>query len=197
MAECPTLVEELEFKSLLADLSKYGVTYQTQALSQAKGYSFIAITDEQQLLELIQQINDKKLFAFDTECDSLDPLQTNLVGISICVQPGTSYYIPCGHMAIEMQINRDVVIERLKRVFEDETIKKYLQHTKFDELVLSQYGIEVKGVVFDTMIAAHLVTKDWQRVGLKYLSKYYLQEEMLTFADTVRKMDTKILPKFL
>ncbi len=184
-----SLFEELEFKSLLKDID--GTAAQEVApkipLSQAKGYQFITVTDAEQLAHVIAEVNNKKVFAFDTEADSLDPLKTHLMGISICTEPGTSYYIPCGHATMEAQLQRDYVLEQLKPTFENPSIKKYLQHTKYDELVLSQYGINVEGVVFDTMIAAHLVTKDWQRVGLKFLSQYYLNEEMLTFSDTVKK----------
>jgi DNA polymerase-1 len=181
------LFEELEFKSLLKDLEKYGVVRVQEKLSEQKGYNFVTITDEAALHDVVQKIKAQKSFALDTETDALNALNCNLVGISISVEAGVAYYIPCGHVTIEKQLTREEVLAVLKPVFEDATIKKYLQHTKFDELVLSQYGVAVRGVTFDTMVAAHLVTEDWQRVGLKYLSKYYLKEDMLTFSDAVTK----------
>jgi DNA polymerase-1 len=182
------LFKELEFKSLLKGLESYGVVQEQQpVLSQVKGYNFITVTQHEQLLEVINIIKAKGFCALDTETDSLDALQSQLVGISLCVEEGTAYYIPCGHSTIEPQLLRDEVLQLLKPMLTDATIKKYLQHAKYDRLVLSQYGVVINGIVFDTMIAGHLVTEDWQRVGLKYLSKYYLKEDMLTFADVVLK----------
>jgi DNA polymerase-1 len=181
------LFEELEFKSFLKDLEKYGLVQAQEKLSEKMGYKFITITDEAALNDLVKKIKEKKSCAVDTETDSLNPLHCNLVGMSLCTEPGTAYYIPCGHITVEKQLSRDSVLAALQPVFNDSSIKKYLQHTKFDELVLSQYGIAIKGVAFDTMIAAHLVTEDWQRVGLKHLSKYYLKEDMLSFGDAVTK----------
>jgi DNA polymerase-1 len=179
------LFQELEFKSLLKgiELPQQERTF----LSHEKGYSFVAITKSEELRTLIARLEEKKLFAFDAETDGLNGLNCNLVGISICVEPGTAYYIPCGHHTMEEQIPLDDLLQALKPIFANESIKKYLQHTKFDQLVLSQYGVHVAGVVFDTMIAAPLVTKDWQRINLKYLSEFYLNETMLTFADAVTR----------
>ncbi len=208
--EARPLFEELEFKSLLKDLEKKGYKPKLEKLSELKGYNFLAVTHQAMLKDLVSQIHKKKLFAFDTETDGLDGLNCNLVGISICVEPGTAYYIPVGHQGKQEtqakkgktpaddqtesmfggqpapdQIPLQTVIDMLKPVFEDTAIKKYLQHTKFDQLVLSQYGIHVNSIVFDTLIAAHLVTEDWQRISLKYLSQFYLKEKMISFADAV------------
>src|SRR5690606_15196491 len=60
-----------------------------------------------------------------------------------------------------------------------------LHHAKFDALVLWGAGIELRGIIFDTYIAAQLVTMDWQRSSLKTLSAFFLQEEMLTYEDMV------------
>lgn len=183
--QAQALFQELEFKSLLKDLEKYGVVQQQQSLSEQKGYRFIGITEQRQLQDLVALIKKHGAFAIDTETDSLRALACNLVGISVCVEPGTAYYIPCGHTTVEQQLSREEVIAALKPLLEDPEIKKFLHHTKFDQLVLSQYGIHVEPVTFDTLIAAHLVTEDWQRVGLKYLSKYYLHETMQSFDDAV------------
>ena len=80
-----------------------------------------------------------------------------------------------------------MVFQFLKPFLEDPAIKKYLHHAKFDALMLSHAGIDFKGIAFDTMIAASLIVGDGQRIGLKYLSDYYLQEPMFTFGDMVKK----------
>ncbi|MEX0672359.1 MAG: DNA polymerase I, partial [Candidatus Babeliales bacterium] len=179
------LFAELEFKSLLKDLGSYLDAKPVTLLSEKKGYHFIAVQTHAQLDELIAQIRQCGVCAVDTETSGLDSLDTDLVGISLCVQEGTAYYIPVGHAGIELQLSRDEVVKKLQPVLEDRSIKKYLQNAKFDMRVLWQYGIGMRGIAFDTLIAAHLVAEDWQRIGLKYLSQHYLNEDMLSFKDVV------------
>lgn len=175
-ANARKIFEELEFKSLLASLPQEAAAQQ-ELFSLQKKYNFIAITTQEQLEQVCQLITQKKLCALDTETDGLRPLQANMVGVSLCVEEGTAYYIPANHM----------VIARLNKLFEDISIKVYMHHAKFDLMVCAHAGITIKGLVFDTLLAASLVTQDWQRIGLKYLSDFYLHEKMLSFDDVVKK----------
>lgn len=179
------LFRELEFKTLLKDMAKYGDVPKQKPLSQLHGYQFITIVDRPALENLCAKIEKRGVCAIDTETDSLRALQCNLVGVSFCIEPGTAYYVPCGHETIEQQMQTNELVDIIKPILKDESIKKYFHHAKFDQLVFSQYGIEVEGVVFDTLIAAHLVAEDWQRVGLKHLSNFYLNETMTSFGDAV------------
>jgi len=177
--------EVLEFKSLLKDFpQKTTAEQKTLPLTQ---YNFIAVTTAEQLEEVCALLKSKKICGIDTETTSVNPLEADLVGISLCVQAGTAYYIPVGHINDATQLEKKHVIDRLKPLLEDASIEKYLQNSKFDQLVLYHAGIELAGVVFDTLIAASLVTQDWQRIGLKYLSRTYLNEDMLFFQDVVQK----------
>lgn len=177
---------ELNFKSLLKELPGPSTV---EYLSKQKGYQFVAITDQRALTQLCTEIKAAGACAIDTETDSLAAYQSQLVGISLCYQKGRACYIPVGHTKIENQLSRAVIMQELKPLLEDSTIKKYLHHAKFDELVLSRYGIELQGVAFDTMIAAGLVNNDGQRIGLKSLSLTYLQERMLTYEDVMTLCD--------
>src|SRR5262249_10626616 len=78
------------------------------------------------------------------------------------------------------------VVAALKPILEDEQYKKIFHSAKFDQEALHGIGIEVKGIIFDTLIAANLVSKDWQRIGLKSLSEYYFNEPMLTYQEVVK-----------
>ena len=182
------LFEELYFTSLVKELPVPIIQQQLFSsfkTSKDRGYSFISITTESALDSLIERIKEKKIVAYDTETDSVVALQCNLVGISLCYEEKTAYYIPCGHATDEEQLDRDLLIKKLKPIFEHATIDKIAHHAKFDQLVLSQYGIHVKGTIFDTMIAASLVKEDWQKASLKELSEHYLSEPMLTFKEVV------------
>jgi len=183
------LFEELNFKSLLKELNQeFGQSCPVS--SQAKSldnYIFKSITTTQELDQLCALLKLHKTFALDTETDGLQPLQCNLIGISICFQEGEAYYIPLGHKTDERQVNRTEALKVLKPIFEDKQYKKYLHNTKFDQLVLYAHGIDLKGVELDSFIAAKLLLKEWQSAGLKQLSLHYFDEEMLSFQEVVTK----------
>ncbi|MCA9770324.1 DNA polymerase I [Candidatus Dependentiae bacterium] len=177
-----SIFKELHFKSLLRELGEPKRSAE-EVLSQ---YDFRVITTQKELDDLCVLLERKKIFALDTETDGVMALQSTCVGISICMQEGTSYYIPFGHTVNEQQLKKEKVVAALKPILEDEQYKKYLHNAKFDVLVLHTLGIRLRGVVFDTMIAARLVVRDWQRLGLKNLSDHYFKESMLTFKEVVK-----------
>lgn len=189
------LFQKLAFKSLLKDLGTAPEETQHVASPQEKGYQFITVTTEEQLDALCNLIQEKKLFAYDTEGDGLNPLVMQLMGISLCVQEREAFYIPVGHTSVlkSEQLEKFLVIKKLKPLFEDSSIKKIAHHAKFDQHVIAQEGIEVNGLIFDTMIAAFLVKEEWQRASLKELSAHYLQEPMLTFDQVVTQKKYKTI----
>lgn len=179
------LFQELNFKSLLKDMGE--TIIKKEPIFKEKGYVFTTVTTTEQLADVCKQITQAGLCALDTELDGLNPLENKLVGISLCVRKGLAWYIPFGHTTGEKQLDAAFVREQLKPLLEDASIKKYLQHAKFDMLALHHFGITVQGLAFDTMVAAHLVNKDWESIGLKALSETYLGEPMYSFSDTVTK----------
>jgi len=183
------LFEQLNFKSLLKGMEKQltqGMISAEDKIKNLSKYKFICVTTAQQLHDVCFQLKDHKAFGIDTEGTGLNPLQNEMVGISLCVKEGESYYIPFGHKVDESQLSWDEVLQALKPILEDEHIIKYMHHAKFDELYLASKGIICKAVEFDTYLAANLVNKDWQSAGLKELSINYFDESMLTFQDVVK-----------
>lgn len=200
------LFQELEFKSLVADIEKKwgeGVKIESdsESLSLEQKYTFILVNSEQQLIELCQKLQQVGSFALDTETTGLDPMQAQLVGVSVCYQEGVAFYIPFGHQQQgeqrslfsvsdtqnEQQLSKETVFKHLRPVLEDSKVSKYLHNAKFDQLVLWQAGIYVQEVVFDTMIAASLVVKEWEKKGLKELSKQLFSEDMISYSDVMKK----------
>ncbi len=183
-----TLFEQLEFKSFIKEIDESGgAEVIEQKIEHIKKYDFRTVTTEQQLRDLTDLLKEKKAFAVDTEGTHLNVYKSELVGISFCVQEGQSFYVPFGHKTDEQQLPREQALAALKPILEDESIKKYLHHAKYDQLVFHTVGIELRGIEFDSLIAARLVVKDWQRIGLKHLSEFYFQEQMLTFQDVVKE----------
>ncbi len=176
------LFEKYGFKSFL----KKGAESAPEVTLHKK-YTFVCVDTEEKLRALCDEITKKGVCALDTEGTSLNPLQGEMVGISVCVEEGTAYYIPFGHKTDEPQIPTERVIELLKPLFEDPKIEKYLHHAKFDALMLATVGIQLTGVTFDTILAASLALESGERIGLKPLSEKYLDEPMFSFKEMVSK----------
>ena len=176
----------LNFKSLLKDMHGPQGPTEEEHLSKKHGFQFIAITTTEQLKELCSAIAKQGYVALDTETNSLLAYQAQLVGISLCYEVGTAYYVPTGHKE-GPNISREDIFAYLKPVLENQSINKYLHHAKFDQLVLARYGMEVNGIIFDTHIAASLISSEGQRTGLKILSSIHLNQTMLSFEDIMKK----------
>ena len=119
--------------------------------------------------ELIKLLLAEKRISFDTETTGTDANMAELVGLSFSIKPGTGYYIP---VPAEREAAQ-VIVDEFKIVLEDEKIEKIGQNTKYDILVLKWYGLEVKGKLFDTMLAHYLIDPD-TRHGMDVLSENYL-----------------------
>ncbi len=112
---------------------------------------------------------EKPALAFDTETTSLNELEAQLIGVSFSYKKGLAYYIPMPEDKQEAQVLLDI----MRPVFEKEDQIKIAHNLKFDYKVLHQQGVEVKGKLFDTMIAHYLLSPDG-RHGMDYLSEMYL-----------------------
>jgi len=132
-----------------------------------KDYKVLETEDE--IINLINIIKAKSYFCFDTETTSLNPNEAELVGISFSVEHDKAFYIP-------VPPTKNDVIKLLipfNQIFQNNEILKIGQNLKFDIRILSKYNFEVKGVLFDTMIAHYLLQPE-QRHNLDYLAESYL-----------------------
>ncbi|GAC1567442.1 MAG: DNA polymerase I [Ktedonobacteraceae bacterium] len=131
------------------------------------------VSDEGALHDLAQRMRRAGAFALDTETTSDDPWHATLVGISCAMTPGEAYYIPVGHsqtvdgQEADGQLSLAYVLERLKPVLEDASVRKYLHNAKYDLLMLLRNGITVRGLTFDTMVGAYLTDPGRRGLGLK------------------------------
>ena len=137
-------------------------------------YSTVSTPD--QLDALIAEIESAKLLAFDTETTSLDAMQAELVGLSFCIEAGRACYLPVGHdyPGAPAQLDRDAVLAKLKPLLENPDLPKVGQHIKYDMNVLSQYGIAVQGVAFDTMLESYVLNSTGSRHDMDTLALKYL-----------------------
>ena len=119
--------------------------------------------------ELIKALENSDKFAFDTETTSLNPIEAEIVGISFCLEKNKAFYI---HLNKGFEQSKKT-LQLFKSVFDNEKILKIGQNIKYDMLVIDKYGLTVKGNVFDTMIAHHILETDL-RHNMDYLAETYL-----------------------
>jgi DNA polymerase I len=123
----------------------------------------------------LEKINAAELTAFDSETTALDPMTAQIVGLSFSVEPGHAAYVPLAHRGPDapVQLPRDEVLAKLKPWLESAEHKKVGQHMKYDEQVLANYGIEMRGVEHDTLLESYVVeshrTHDMDSLALRHL----------------------------
>ncbi len=179
------LFQELNFKSLLKDMAEGNDQVDTSK-KKPVNYTFKKVTTEIDLAELIANIGQKGACALDTETTGIKPLNDPIVGISFATEVGSAWYVPFGHKVAEQQLSQEQVLYALKPILEDPNIKKYLHNVAFDKAVLWHAGIDLKGIAFDSLIAARLTNQGWQKASLKALSEHYFDEVMLTYQEVVK-----------
>ncbi|CAE6741348.1 DNA polymerase I [Paraburkholderia domus] len=123
----------------------------------------------------LEKINAAELTAFDTETTSLDPMTAQIVGLSFSVEPGYAAYVPVAHRGPDapVQLPRDEVLAKLRPWLESAGHKKVGQHMKYDEQVLANYGIEMRGIEHDTLLESYVLeshrTHDMDSLALRHL----------------------------
>ncbi len=140
------------------------------------------VNTDEEIDKLVSLLSKQKEFAFDTETSELNPNMADLVGMSFSFENDKGYYVP-----IDVRVNgfQDRV-NKFKAVLEDKTIVKIGQNIKYDNLIMKWHGVEVKGNVFDTMIAHYLIEPD-MRHKLDYLSESYLEYKMEPIENLIGK----------
>lgn len=130
---------------------------------------------------LLQSLMNQKEVCFDTETTNIDPLIAELVGISFSFEKGKAYYIPC-----ENKNETQEYIKILLPFFESEHITKIGQNLKYDIKVLKKYGVNIKGFLYDTMIAHYLINPD-MRHNMDILAETYLQYSPISIESLIGK----------
>jgi DNA polymerase-1 len=130
----------------------------------------------------LQNLNNKTSVCFDTETTGIDALNAELVGMSFSWQKGEAFYVPFP----ENQEEAQVLVDKFKPFFENENIEKIGQNIKYDLKILSHYGVQIKGKLFDTMIAHYLINPD-MRHNMDVLSETYLKYSPKSIEDLIGK----------
>jgi DNA polymerase-1 len=134
------------------------------------------VTTPEALAALASRLRAAGRFTFDVETTSTDAVTADLVGLAITDAPGRGYYIPVAHL--------QSMISNLQPVFADEALPKVAHNAKYDVTVLAQHGLETRGPLFDTMIAAWLINPSGSH-GLKHLAWTRLEVEMTEITELI------------
>ena len=180
------LFEEFEFSSLIKKYSEQPslltVEKKREALKEAN-VNYVAVISKGQLEGLVKELGNCDAFAFDTETTGKDPFGVKLVGLSFSTRPNSAYYVPVGHKGGD-QLDIKEVLAALKPVLENKDIRKYGQNLKYDIEILYNYGITVRNLAFDTMIAAYTLDPTG-KIGLKNLAHGLLGKKMIDITELI------------
>ncbi len=186
---------ELEFKQWLDELLREAKAAGENCEVQPEGCSIQAEAQYETLLEQadferwLARLKAAECFAFDTETTSLDAQRAELVGVSFAVEPGQAAYVPLRHsyMGVPQQLELDAVLGALKPLLEDPAKTKICQHGKYDMNVLMHYGIEMRGMAFDTMLESYVLDATATRHDMDSLALKYLGRGTIRFEDIAGK----------
>jgi len=174
-------------------------------------HEYTVVGSDKEYLRFMAVLHAAKAFVFDTETTSADSLRAELVGVSFCFEPRTAYYIPvycpapdggtslfdapAASPADAYSVRPDQLVRDMGTIFADPAVKKYGQNIKYDMLVLSRYGIDVRGADFDTMVASYVLRPDGKH-NLDSLAAEHLHYSMVSFDELTDggKKDIRTIP---
>ncbi|MDB5222570.1 MAG: polA [Chitinophagaceae bacterium] len=145
-------------------------------------HQYIAVEGETAIKELVEKLLPHTEISFDTETTGIDANNAELVGLSFCLTPGEGYYVPLPADIVEVSI----ILNHFTGLFNDESKIWIGQNIKYDLLVLKWYGMELKGKVFDTMLAHYVIESEGRR-NMDMLSAQYLGYEPIAIEELIGK----------
>lgn len=183
--EAFALFQELEFNTLMAEFAK-------KPDPSEKIYKLI--TNLKELEKLAHVLENKGIFALDTETTSKNPTEARLVGISFSYRENQGFYIPVGHTSpgeVEQPAKEDI-LRIFKPVLENPEVKKVGQNIKYDYIVLSRFGITLRGISFDTMIASYLLNPSTRGHSLDSIAMTLFGHKTISYEEVTGKGKNQI-----
>ncbi len=152
--------------------------------------NYKAILDMEALKDLVRYLEKTGLFAFDTETTSKKPVEAELVGLSFSCKKDEAFYIPVGHAdpGESGQLDCRTVLDTLTPVLTNPDIGKVGQNIKYDWIVLLRYGIDLKGIIFDTMLASYLLNPSRRIHSLDQIALNLLDHQMISYKEVTENV---------
>ncbi|HLW75298.1 MAG TPA: DNA polymerase I, partial [Gammaproteobacteria bacterium] len=157
--------------------------------ASAPAGAYTAVLDEKTLDAWLARLETAELFAFDTETTSLEYMKAEIVGLSFAVKAGEAAYVPLAHRYPDApaQLDREKTLKRLKPLLEDPKRPKLGHHIKYDAHVLRNYGIEMTGLRFDSMLESYVLDSVASRHDMDSLAEKYLNYKTVHYEDVTGK----------
>lgn len=162
--------EQFDLFGFSDDPEDVSIHHSQYATLETTSHNYTVVHGELGTKLFLQSLMNQTSVCFDTETTGIDALNAELVGMSFSWSKGEAFYVPFP----ENQDEAHVLIEKFKPFFESESIEKIGQNIKYDLKILSNYGVQIKGKLFDTMIAHYLINPD-MRHNMDVLSETYLK----------------------
>jgi DNA polymerase-1 len=143
------------------------------------------ILDNKAVQRLCDELERAKTFALDIETTGIDPMRAQIVGISFACRPNAAAYIPLGHIypGAPKQLDLHKTLATVKPLLENPKLSKVGQNIKYDWIILKRCGIQLDGVVFDTMVASYLLNPTRRTHNLETIAAEYLDHTMITYKE--------------
>jgi DNA polymerase-1 len=193
-AELSGLFQRFGFKSWLKDPAQAGAAAAEPAARQVHSTPepierhYDTLLDEQKIAEWLKVLDAAALVAFDTETTGLDPLTAQLVGMSFCAEPGRAAYLPLAHSyaGAPQQLGVERALALLRPWLEDVEKPKLGQNLKYDQHVLANHGVALRGVVHDTLLESY-VLESHLRHAMGSLAERHLHLDTISYDDVTGK----------
>lgn len=183
--------KQLEFKGWIKELEKTTppIEEENTPLENITTKNYPIILDEPSLDHWIKQLETASEWALDTETTSLDAMKAELVGLSFAIKPGKAVYIPLAHDYLDApkQLDRNLVLKKLKPLLENPKQLKIGHNLKYDMSVLANYGIQLQGLAFDTMLESYLLDSASNQHSLDNAALKHLDYKTIHFVDIAGK----------
>ena len=147
--------------------------------------NYRVILNDEALKGLIDELKQAGMFCLDIETTAKDPMQAEVVGLSFACRPNQAAYIPLRHryFGAPRQLDPDRTLGSLKPLLEDPNLAKVGQNIKYDWIVLKRSGIDLQGVIFDTMVASYLLNPTRRAHNLETIAAEYLDHKMISYKE--------------
>ncbi len=149
------------------------------------------VTTSEQLSSWLAKVEAARLTCVDTETTGLDPMRSEMVGISLSIEEGSAAYIPFGHRTGEAQLSREQVLQTLKPWLENESAKKVGQNLKYDLHIFANHGITLRGVEHDTLLQSY-VYESHRGHDMDGMADRHLGEKTIKFEEVCGKGASQI-----
>jgi len=184
------LFMEMEFTGLLKQIVPNSEEAESDLIpaASAPAADYRVVKSLAELKTLVKDLSSREEIAVDTETTSLNALEAELVGVSLCAEAGVAYYVPLGH-TLDDQNNLpfDSSLKVLKPLLQNKDIQKIGQNMKYDLHIFRSYGIEVAPLSFDTMLASYMADPSSREHGLSFLAMKHFDYKMQPITDLIGK----------